>query len=121
MSDTPADAARALIEAEASPQELAFTYEALRILLPRHTGGAQARAVAALAEALGTVARMIRQPNNEGIEAWCRAAVIAIRTEADIEAWLDRIQATLRVHALLANLPTPEELAADSSSSEPSS
>ena len=109
-------AATQLMAAELAPQELAFTYEAFRILLPRLAGAPQARAVLALAQALGMVARMIRQPNNEGLEVWCRACVAAIRSEADTAAFLAHIQATLRLQALMADLPSPEELAASSSS-----
>ena len=113
-------AATQLVQAELSSQELAFTYEALGIMLERTEGTPAARASQALAAALGTVARMIRQPNNEGLEEWCRSCVQAIRAEADITALLAHIQATLRLHALMTGLPSPAELAELSSLDSPS-
>jgi hypothetical protein len=96
-----------LAATEASPQELAFTLEALRALLPIQQGAANVRIHDGLAESLGTVARMIRQPNNKGIIQWCRACAAFVRTEADIAAFLEHMRAVLRLYALIASLPPP--------------
>jgi len=102
-------AATQLAAAEASPQEVAFTYEAIRALLPLHEGDARARLDATLAEALATVARMIRQPNNEGLITWARTCAGFVRGDGDIEAFLAHMQAVLRLHALIAYAPSPDE------------
>jgi hypothetical protein len=108
LSGDATAAATQLAAAEASPQELAFTYEAIRALLPLHAGDARARLDAALAEALATVARMIRQPNNEGLITWARTCAGFVRGDADIAAFLAHMQAVLRLHALIAYAPSPE-------------
>lgn len=106
MTDAVADAS-ALRGSELSPQEMAFTYEAIRALLALHDGPPQARMEAVLDEALATVVRMIRQPNNEGLAAWCHDGIAGIRTETDIAAFLAHMQAVLRLYALMAYLPPP--------------
>ena len=105
-----------------SPQEMAFTYEALRALLPLHEGEPEARMHAVLAEALATVSRMIRQPNNKGLALWSRLCVTYIREEADIAAFMAHMQAALRLHALMTSLPPPgvwSEPDADGSAAPP--
>ena len=106
-----------LSAAELSPQEMAFTLEALRALLPMQQGTVEERMRDGLAEALATVGRMIRQPNNKGLIQWCRAYAACVRTEADIAAFLDHMRAVLRLYALIASLPSP---AAPSSAGAPS-
>jgi tryptophan 2,3-dioxygenase len=114
-------AATQLADAQASPQELAFTYEAIRALLPLHDHepDAAARLQAALAEALATVARMIRQPNNEGILTWSRTCAGSVREAADIDALLAHIQAVLRLLELIAQAEPPDEPASEPASPEP--
>jgi hypothetical protein len=104
LADDALAAGTQLIAAGAAPQELAFTYEAIRALLPLHREDADAasRLDATLAEALSTVARMIRQPNNEGIMSWCLACASFVRDDADIDALLAHMQAVLRIFELLA-------------------
>ncbi len=116
MSEAVAEATL-LKAAELSPQEMAFTYEAIRAHLKLESGPAPARMQAALGEALATVARMIRQPNNEGLAAWCRNAVSQVREEADITAFLEHMQAVLRLYGLITYLPQPD---APSSEGQPS-
>ncbi len=106
MSDVVADAT-ALKATELSPQEMAFTYEAIKAHLKLESGPAPERMQAALDEALATVARMIRQKNNEGLAAWCRNATSQVREEADIMAFLDHMQAVLRLYGLMVYLPQP--------------
>ncbi len=109
---------------EASPQELAFTYEAIRALLPMQAGEAGLRLRAAVGEALAAVARMIRQPNNEGVVSWCQTCAAHVHHEAEIPAFLEHMQVVMRYLALLAALPSPDELsllAAPACSEQPSS
>ncbi len=96
-----------LAETQLSPQEMAFTWEALRALLPMQDGDAEARMRGGLAETLATVARMIRQPNNEGLVKWCLACAAFVRTEVDITAFLEHMRAAMRLYALIASLPPP--------------
>jgi hypothetical protein len=116
-------AATQLAASGASPQELAFTYEAIRALLPLHADeiDAGARQLATLAEALATVARMIRQPNNEGILSWSRSCASFVRSDGDIEALLAHMQAVLRLLELLARAAAPDEGSAGDGSSGPDS
>jgi len=99
------NAASQLGLAELAPQEMAFTYEALQALLPLHEGAAPERFNAALGEALATVGRMIRQPNNEGLASWCRGCASHIREEADIPAFFDHMLAVLRLYTLFVDMP----------------
>jgi len=102
-------AATQLLRAELAPQEFAFTFEALRQLLPMNADGApRQRVEAALAEALTTVGRMIRQPNNEGLVSWSRECAAGIRQAGDIDLLLDHMQAVLRHYTVLASLPPPD-------------
>src|SRR6185369_11807580 len=59
-----------LLAGDLSPQELAFTYEALKQTLSLHEGAPDKKAKAALDEALETVRGMIKQPNNPGLTKW---------------------------------------------------
>lgn len=96
-----------LVGAELSPQEFAFTYEALNLALARQTedGPPLERAVAALDEALEVVGRMIRQPTNEGLEEWLEACVAHVSRAGDLDALLEHVQATMRQYAMFAALP----------------
>ena len=93
--------------AQLSPQEMAFTWEAIRAWLPRQQGVAPERLATALAAAFATVAGMIRQSNNQGLIDWCRACAAFVTTEADIEAFVEHMRAVLRLYALIAALPPP--------------
>jgi len=103
-------AATQLAASGASPQELAFTYEAIRALLPLHADVPDAgpRMLGTRAEALATVARMIRQPNNEGILSWSGSCAGFVRSDADIEALQAHMQAVLRLLDLLAQATPPD-------------
>lgn len=101
-------AAVQLLEAELSPQELAFTLEAMKYTLPMAEGEPPpVQAMEALLEALTTVGRMIRQPNNEGLVRWSRDCAAHVRQAADIPAWLAHMGAVLKRLGLLASLPAP--------------
>ncbi len=92
-----------------APQELAFTYEALRILLPETSGAPPARAETALDDALAATARMIQQDNNEGLVVWLEDCVAAVRTEADLEALVQHVLAVLRLHSVAASFGGDDE------------
>ena len=67
-----------LEEAEASPEEVAATLEALQQVLPLHRGRPRKRFATATAEALETVSMMYAQANNQGMVTWldqCSSAV----------------------------------------------
>jgi hypothetical protein len=117
LEDDAVNAAKQLELAEVAPQEMAFVYEALRLVLPLHTGDASDRFNSALGEALSVVQRMIRQPNNEGLAKWCRACAAHIHDEEDITAFREHMLAVMRIYTIFTDLPPPDEA---SSSSEPS-
>src|SRR5207244_10125624 len=73
-------AAQQLLAADRSPQEFAFTYEALKQSLPLHDGPAPQRIRATLDEALETVRGMIRQPNNPGLTKWLNECAALVKT-----------------------------------------
>jgi hypothetical protein len=99
-------AATQLLQAEASPQELGFTVEAFRQVLPMHDGKPPPlQALDALLEALTVVARLIRQPNNEGIVTWARDCAAQVRQSGDLPALVMHMEAVLKIYALLASLP----------------
>ncbi len=115
LADYATAAATQLMAAEASPQELSLTLEGVRQLLPLQDGdAAAARLDAALDEALEVTSSAIQQPNNEGLAEWISACADGVRTEADLEAFLEHVEAVLRQHALLAAMLPP-----DSASSSP--
>ena len=110
LADDATAAATQLLAADASPQELAYTLEAVRQSLPLHgAAGPEARLRAALDEALAVVAGAIRQPNNPGLARWIGACAAAVRTGADLDAFLAHVEAALRQHALLAAMLPPTD------------
>lgn len=94
--------ANQLLEGELSPQELAFTIEAIRQHLPLYSGPPRERFAQALEAALETVARLIRQPNNESLVRWLQACAARVQAEKDIEALDAHMGAVLRQYAVLA-------------------
>jgi len=104
-ADFATAAAAQLRLADLSPQELAFTYEAVRLALAQQEGSATERARAGVREALEIVMRMIRQTNNEGLSKWLDACVAAIRRPEDIDALLQHMRAVLRLYTIMASLP----------------
>jgi len=94
-------------EAELAPQELAFTYEALRQLVQMQgvaTGDAFRDAVE---DALGAVQGMIKQANNEGLANWLQESAAAIGGPADIDAFLAHMLAVLKQYAVIASFSPP--------------
>jgi hypothetical protein len=115
-SDYATAAATQLFVAELPAQELAFTFQALRLILPQHEGPPRDRANAALDEALETVTRMTRQTNNEGLVLWLRDCVTNIRKPEDIDALLRHMQAVLRLYTVIAAIPEPPDASPDGAS-----
>ena len=89
------------LDAQLSPQELALPGEAVRQILPK------VRAHDAAMEALGLVAGAIRQPNNQVLARWLIDCADAVRTEADLAAFLAHLQATERQYGLIAGMSSP--------------
>ena len=103
LGDYATAAATQLLAAELSPQELAFTVEAIRLLLPQHEDEAPAdRLHASLEEALLTVARAIQQPNNGGMVHWLSECAAAVGTPAELDGFMEHLQAVMRLYALVA-------------------
>jgi hypothetical protein len=111
-TDWATAAATQLLAAEAAPQELAFTVEALRAVLPLHDEGPpDERATEAVDEALDVVAGLIRQDNNGGIVTWLRGCAAQVRQPDDLAALLLHVESVLKLYGLLASLsqpPSPE-------------
>ena len=114
LQDDAVNPAKQLELAEVAPQEMAFTFEALRLLLGVHSGPADERFKAALGEALAIVQRMIQQPNNEGLATWCRGCAAHIHDEADIPAFLEHMLAVMRIYTIFTDLPPPDEASSSS-------
>jgi hypothetical protein len=95
-------ASQQFLAAHLSPQELAFTYEAVKIGLGHYQGTPPARIRAAVVEAVETVHGMIEQPNNQGLLKWIQQCAAAVRTQADLDAFLVHTLAILRLYSLIA-------------------
>lgn len=101
-------AATQLLAAELAPQELTFTVEAFHIAVPMHADKPPpAQAMVALQDALETVRRMIRQPNNQGLVTWARDCALQVRRPGDVAAMEEHMRAVQRLYGLLASLPQP--------------
>jgi hypothetical protein len=100
QSEYATAAATQLLAGQLSPQELVFTFEALRQSLPLHSGAPPKRIKAALDEALETVRGLIRQPNNPALDKWINACAAAVKKPADIDAFLAHLQAVLRLYSV---------------------
>lgn len=95
-------AANQLMQGELSPDELTFTIEAFRLAVPLQQGSPAAQARGAVDEALATVTRMIRQPNNESLIRWLEQCAEHVRDADDLEALEDHLDAVLRLYAVVA-------------------
>src|SRR3954469_11178032 len=101
LSEYATAAATQLLGAELSPQELAFTVEGLRQILPMHKGEPQVRLLSAIEECLQVVARAIRQENNRGLVEWLGQCASAVDSAPELEAFMAHIQAVMRLYSLL--------------------
>ncbi len=97
-------AATQLLDAEASPQEVSLTAEAIRQILPLHMASSRDRLVASLEEALALVARTLQKGNNEGLVNWLIGCAAAVGRQADLDAFLVHLQAVERQYAIVAAL-----------------
>ena len=100
-------AATQLLAGELSPQELAFTYEALRQTLPLQEGPVPKRIRGAVEEALEVVRGMIRQPNNPGLTKWINESAAMVKGTADLDAFLTHLLAVLRQYSVLVASQPP--------------
>ncbi|MDB5038956.1 MAG: hypothetical protein JWQ35_2484 [Bacteriovoracaceae bacterium] len=88
--------------AEASPDELAATFEALKQILPtRGDSDAAKKFGGAIQEALALVERMLKISNNIAIEGWLRQCANFVKTPEDIDAFLQHFQAVLLQYTAL--------------------
>ena len=112
-------AAAQLAEDQVAVQELAFTYEALRSLLPQTSGTAPARAETAVDDALAVTARLISQDNNEGLVVWLEDCVAAVRRDEDLDALLQHVLAVLRLYSVTASFAAANDGPDEASPSSP--
>jgi len=106
LGDYATAAAYRLLDAEVSPQELALTIEGIVQLLPMHEGPRDEAISGAFEESLIVVARATRQPNNGGLVEWLNYCIESVDSPASLQAFLDHVQAVVRLYALLvAALP----------------
>ena len=94
-------AATQFLAAQLSPQELAFTYEALKQCLALQTGTPSKKMTGAVDEALEVVSGMIRQRNNPGLSAWLKQCAAAVRKPAEPDALLEHVLAILRQYSIV--------------------
>jgi hypothetical protein len=87
--------------AEASPQELAFTLDALREVALLHRPFDSNFVAEVTQEAIETVRGMIEQPNNRGIVRWIADCRPAIRNQRDFDDWLSHMQAVVRQYGTM--------------------
>lgn len=99
-----AAASTQLLAAGVAPQELAFTAEALRQLLPQCQGAPSVRLAAAMARAQPIVERMIGQAANPGLHAWLNGCAAPVATASDLDAFLAHLQAVQFQYGMLAGL-----------------
>jgi hypothetical protein len=85
-----------------APQELTFTFEALRQVLPMYTDTPSAQIQGAVGEALETVRAMVNQPNNTRLVQWLGESSAAVKNETDVNAFLDHFMAVLRQYTVIA-------------------
>jgi DNA-binding transcriptional MerR regulator len=109
IGEAASAAATQLRAAELAPQELGFTLEAIRQLLPLHDEPTVSeRLHATLEEAAELVARTIGQPNNAGLWRWLNACAAPVGTAAELDAFLAHLDAVNRIYAMLVALE-PEQ------------
>jgi hypothetical protein len=90
-----------------SPQELTLTHEALQQALLKHTGAPSSRAQGALGEALETARGTIKQPNHKALGEWLTECTQAVKTDADLQAFLEHVSAVSRKYAVILAAGSP--------------
>lgn len=86
---------------ETSPQELRATLEALKQVLPHYEVPPSTRLQDAAADALEVVRDMYHIQNNPGIVKWLLACIPAVRTEPDVDAFLQHFEAVVRIYGVI--------------------
>jgi hypothetical protein len=104
LGDYVTAATTQLMAAEVSAHELAFVFEALRLVLPDYAGPPRKRLMEALTEAFEVVARAIGRKINDEMAEWLNICAAAVRTEADLRAFLTHVQAVMRRYAVVADM-----------------
>ena len=99
-----AAASTQLLAAGLAPQELGFTAEAIRQLLPQCQGAPSVRLAAAMARARPIMERMIGQPPNPGLLGWLEDCAAPVATESDLVAFLAHLQAVQFQYGMLARM-----------------
>ena len=110
-------AANQLLEGGAPPQEVAFTASALEETMDLHDGAPQDRAESAVQEALGVVARLIRQPNNERLAEWLEECAARVTQPGDVAAFLAHVDAVMKQYAVMSSFYSPEDSSSPASPS----
>jgi hypothetical protein len=98
-----------LLEGDASPDEVAATYEALRQLLAEATGDPGRAFAAAVQDALTLVSRLLGVRNNIVLAGWLRECRPYIKTAADMAAFLQFFEAVIRQYTSLVAVQSPPE------------
>jgi hypothetical protein len=93
-----------LKEAQASPQEVAATFEAFKFALPKHRGSPTERFEATRREAFELVGAMYKTTNNQGLTDWIEACGAFVTDEADLDAFLVHFQAVVRQYDVIVKL-----------------
>jgi hypothetical protein len=102
LSNTmPSASATQFLDAQLSLQELSFTYEALTQVLPMYADTPSVQIQGAVGEALETVRAMVSQPNNTRLVQWLGECSAAVKSEADLSAFLDHFMAVLRQYTVI--------------------
>lgn len=99
--------AQQLERAEASPDELVATYEALKQILAAAPTPSPEKFAAAIDQALSLVEGMLKITNNLMIEGWLRECVPFVKSGADIAGFLEHFQAVTRQYAALIAVKNP--------------
>lgn len=90
-----------LQQAYVSSQELALTQEALKQVLALDEGDIETRFPDAVSEALDLVGGITNTAPNPRLANWLKACIPFVKTEADLQAFLQHLQAVMRQHVTL--------------------
>lgn len=97
-------AATQLGEAEASPQELGSLLEAMRQVLPGHTGAPAERLSGVAHEAFELVCSLYEQASNPGIVQWIQPCIAAVRMPEDVDLFFIHFEAVVQQCAVIAGI-----------------
>jgi hypothetical protein len=94
-------ACQQLLQAQVSPQEVGAVLSAFDILLPLYRDTAHQRLPMVTEDALGSVRSTLGQTNHPGLLAWLEPCVLAVKTEADLAAFMAHLRAVTQQYAAL--------------------